>query len=60
MLQAVDMVAIVQVFRDARDGRLPLAEADTRLAAVSGDAGRSNGSYHGKAGYRRIVMAAST
>lgn len=58
MPQAVDMVAVAQVFRDALDGRQPLDEADARLAALSGDAGVSNGFYHGAAGYRRIAAAA--
>jgi len=58
MPQAVDMVAVARVFRDALDGRLPLGEADARLAALSGDAGLSNGFYHGAAGYRRIAVAA--
>ncbi|WP_259400255.1 U32 family peptidase [Roseovarius sp. SCSIO 43702] len=60
MPQAVDMVSVAQVFRDALDGQVPLREADARLAALIGDAGLSNGFYHGEAGYRRIAMAAST
>lgn len=58
MPQDVDMVAVAKLFRDALDGRLPVEEADARLAALSGDAGLSNGFYHGTAGYRRIAMAA--
>jgi len=59
MPQAVDMVAVAQTFRDALEQREPLAEADTRLAALCGDAGLSNGFYHGEAGYRRISMKAT-
>ncbi len=59
MPQQVDMISVAQVFRDALDGQLPLAEADARLADLSEGAGLSNGFYHGKAGYRRIAMAAS-
>lgn len=58
MPQAVDMVAVAQVFRDALDGRVPTGEADARLATLSGHAGLSNGFYHGTAGYRRIAAAA--
>ena len=57
MPQAVDMVAVTQVFRDALDGRAAVAEADARLAALIGDTGLSNGFYHGVAGYHRIAMA---
>ncbi|WP_242533849.1 ubiquinone anaerobic biosynthesis protein UbiV [Salipiger bermudensis] len=58
MPQAVDMVAVTQVFRDVLHGRMPIGEADSRLAMLSGDAGLSNGFYHGTAGYRRIAAAA--
>jgi len=58
MPQAVDMVAVARVFRDALDERAPADEADARLAVLTGDAGLSNGFYHGAAGYRRIAMAA--
>ncbi|OIP87120.1 MAG: U32 family peptidase [Rhodobacterales bacterium CG2_30_65_12] len=58
MPQAKDMVAVATVFRDALDGRLPVDEANARLAALSGRADLSNGFYHGAAGYRRIDMAA--
>ena len=58
MPQAVDMVVVAQVFRDVLDGRVPTGEADPRLAMLSGDAGLSNGFYHGTAGYRRIAAAA--
>ena len=58
MPQAVDLVAVAQVFRDALDGRVPTGEADARLATLSGHAGLSNGFYHGTAGYRRISAAA--
>lgn len=58
MPQAVDMVAVTQVFRDVLDGRMPTGEADACLATLSGDAGLSNGFYHGTAGYRRIAAAA--
>lgn len=58
MPQAVDMVAVAQVFRDVLDGRVPTGEADARLATLSGHAGLSNGFYHGTAGYRRIAAAA--
>ncbi len=60
MPQAVDMVAVASVFRDAMDRKTSTEEADARLAALSGDAGLSNGFYHGTAGYRRIAMAAPT
>ena len=60
MPQAVDMVAVTQVFRDVLDGRMPTGEAGSRLAMLSGDAGLSNGFYHGTAGYRRIAAAAPT
>ncbi|WP_245890269.1 ubiquinone anaerobic biosynthesis protein UbiV [Celeribacter persicus] len=60
MPQAVDMVAVAQVFRDVLDGRVATGEADSRLATLSGDAGLSNGFYHGTAGYRRIAAAAPT
>ena len=56
--QAVDMVAVAQVFRGVLDKRTPVDEADARLARLSGDADLSNGFYHGAAGYRRIAMAA--
>jgi hypothetical protein len=46
------------VFRDVLDGRMPTGEAGSRLAMLSGDAGLSNGFYHGTAGYRRIAAAA--
>ncbi|WP_425101379.1 ubiquinone anaerobic biosynthesis protein UbiV [Tropicibacter sp. S64] len=59
MPQAVDMVAVAQVFRDVLDGLVPAGEADARLATLSGDEGLSNGFYHGTAGYRRIAAAAS-
>lgn len=58
MPQAVDMVAVAQLFRDVLDGKMPMAEADSQLAELSGDTGLSNGFYHGAAGYRRIAMAA--
>lgn len=58
MPQAVDMVAVTQVFRDVLDGRMPTGEADACLATLSGDTGLSNGFYHGTAGYRRIAAAA--
>lgn len=60
MPQAVDMVAVASVFRDVLTGKASAAEADSRLAALSGDVGLSNGFYHGEAGYRRIAMAAPT
>ncbi|MCD9149056.1 U32 family peptidase [Pseudophaeobacter sp. MA21411-1] len=58
MPQAVDMVAVAQLFRDVLDGKMPVDEADRQLAELSGDTGLSNGFYHGAAGYRRIAMAA--
>lgn len=58
MPQAVDMVAVAQVFRDVLDGLVPAGEADSRLVTLSGDAGLSNGFYHGTAGFRRIAAAA--
>lgn len=57
MPQAVDMVAVARLFRDRLDGRLSPEAADAQLARLSGDAGLSNGFYHGVAGYRRIAMA---
>ncbi|WGT48663.1 ubiquinone anaerobic biosynthesis protein UbiV [Thioclava nitratireducens] len=59
MPQTVDMVAVAKVFRDALDARVPLAEAEARLATLCGEVGLSNGFYHGEAGYRRIAMAAT-
>ncbi|WP_240497115.1 U32 family peptidase [Thioclava sp. F42-5] len=59
MPQTVDMVAVAKVFRDALDARVPLAEAEARLATMCGEVGLSNGFYHGEAGYRRIDMAAT-
>jgi collagenase-like PrtC family protease len=58
MPQAVDMVAVAQVFRDVLDGHVPTGEADAHLAMLSGHVGLSNGFYHGTAGYRRIAAAA--
>ncbi len=59
MPQAVDMVTVAQIFRDALDRRVSLPEADAHLAALTGDAGLSNGFYHGEAGYRRIAIVTS-
>jgi len=58
MPQAVDMVAVASVFREALSGMVALEEADARLAELSGETGLSNGFYHGAAGYRRIAMTA--
>jgi collagenase-like PrtC family protease len=58
MPQAVDMVAVAQVFRDTLDGRYSTDEADARLAELAGNSRLSNGFYHGAAGYRRIAAAA--
>lgn len=58
MPQAVNMVGVAQVFRETVDGRLSPDEATARLTALCGDTRRSNGFYHGVAGYRRIAMAA--
>lgn len=59
MPQTVDMVDVAKVFRDALDARVPLAEAEARLATLCREVGLSNGFYHGEAGYRRIAMAAT-
>ena len=58
MPQAVDMVAVAQVFRDRLDGRHDAPQAEARLRTLCGDTGFSNGFFHGTAGYRRIRQAA--
>ena len=58
MPQAVDMVTVSSVFRDALDGRLSVDEADACIASCCGATRLSNGFYHGAAGYRRIALAA--
>lgn len=57
MPQAVDMPAVVQVFRDALDGKSEAASLEQSLHEICGGAVFSNGFYHGQAGYRRIAMA---
>ncbi len=47
---AIDMVAVAEVFRAVADGRLEVAEADTRLAALAGGMAFSNGFFHGAEG----------
>jgi len=58
MPQAVDMVEVAWAFRDVLDGACSAEEADSRLRAMCGSAGLSNGFYFGTAGYRRIEGAA--
>jgi collagenase-like PrtC family protease len=58
MPQAVDMVAVACAFRAVLDGRLGPPEAEATLRSLCGDTPFSNGFYHGKAGYRRIALAA--
>jgi collagenase-like PrtC family protease len=60
MPQDVDMVAVATAFNATLDGTLSIDEADHQLAELSGAVRRSNGFYHGTAGYRRIAMAAPT
>lgn len=47
---AIDMVAAAQVFRAVADGRLEVAEADARLAALAGGMVFANGFFHGTEG----------
>lgn len=60
MPQAVDMVAVAQVFRDALDGKAETGDAEQALKDICGDVAFSNGFYHGQAGYRRIALATAT
>jgi collagenase-like PrtC family protease len=48
--QAVDMVAVAQLFRDMLDGRLDAGEADGALARLVPFAPFANGFYHGREG----------
>ncbi len=48
--QAIDMVAVAQIFRDVLDGRTAAAEAWQSLAAAADFAPFSNGFYHGEEG----------
>ncbi|WP_254429776.1 ubiquinone anaerobic biosynthesis protein UbiV [Ruegeria atlantica] len=57
MPQAVDMVAVAQVYRRALERRLDLSEAEAVLREICGGAPFSNGFFHGEAGYRRIANA---
>ncbi|WP_242654811.1 ubiquinone anaerobic biosynthesis protein UbiV [Shimia aestuarii] len=55
MPQAVDMVAVAQVFRRTLDGDHELSEAEAELRRICGDTPFSNGFFYGEAGYRRIA-----
>ncbi|MCV2865120.1 ubiquinone anaerobic biosynthesis protein UbiV [Albidovulum sediminicola] len=57
MPQAVDMVAVAGLYREALDGRQTVAAAEEGLRALCGNVAFSNGFYHGAAGYRRIANA---
>ncbi len=57
MPQAVDMVAVTQVYRRALERRIDLPEAEAVLHEICGGAPFSNGFFHGEAGYRRIANA---
>jgi collagenase-like PrtC family protease len=57
MPQAVDMVAVADIFRGVLDGELETTEADLRLQDLCEGTRFSNGFYHGRAGYRRISDA---
>jgi len=59
MPQAVDMVAVAQVFRNCLDGRVDLQAAESELAALCPQTTFSNGFYHGVAGYKRIAANAA-
>ncbi len=59
MPQAVDMVAVAEIFRGTLDRALETSEAEARLRAVCTGTRFSNGFYHGQAGYRRIAGATS-
>ncbi len=48
--QTVDMVAVVQIYRDLLDGQKSLEDAWHRLEEVAGFAPFSNGFYHGEEG----------
>lgn len=48
--QDLDMVTVVQIYRDFLDGRLDEAEATTRLAGVTGRVPAINGYMHGQKG----------
>ena len=47
---AVDMAGAAETFRAVADGRLEVAEADARLAALAGGLAFSNGFFHGAEG----------
>jgi collagenase-like PrtC family protease len=55
--QAVDMVAVADIFRCALNRALDVAEAEVRLRGLCEGTRFSNGFYHGQAGYRRISNA---
>ncbi|WP_377194300.1 ubiquinone anaerobic biosynthesis protein UbiV [Ruegeria meonggei] len=57
MPQAVDMVAVAQVYRRALDGSIDLSEAEAVLCQICGGTPFSNGFFYGEAGYRRIAVA---
>ncbi|MDK3073634.1 U32 family peptidase [Sedimentitalea sp. JM2-8] len=59
MPQAIDMVAVATVFRDALDSTRGLDAAEAALRELCGGTSFSNGFYHGQAGYRRIAAAAA-
>jgi O2-independent ubiquinone biosynthesis protein UbiV len=48
--QHLDMVSVVQVFRDLLDARHNVAEADAKLGQLSGEVPFSNGFFHGREG----------
>jgi len=58
MPQAVDMIAVAEVFRAVLDRALDLSEAEARLRGLCEGTEFSNGFYHGVAGYRRIGLSA--
>ncbi|MBA3909468.1 MAG: U32 family peptidase [Rhodobacter sp.] len=58
MPQAVDMVSVASVFRDALDDRLGVGDAEVSLRDLCANVPFSNGFYHGQAGYQRIAMSA--
>ncbi|MBT5038653.1 MAG: U32 family peptidase, partial [Rhodospirillaceae bacterium] len=48
--QAIDMVAVAQIFRDVLEGRTETQEAWQNLAGIADFAPFSNGFYHGEEG----------
>ncbi len=57
MPQAVDMVAVAQLYRSALDGSLDLPEVEAMLRQICDKTPLSNGFFYGEAGYRRIATA---